>query len=108
MFLLKLALIFRERILEKLMLSGVTIMDPVTTFIDLTVEVGQDTVIYPYTVIERETTIGKNCTIGPHVHLRKAKIGDGVSMESSVIEESIIPEGTAVKPYSHIKNSCKS
>jgi bifunctional UDP-N-acetylglucosamine pyrophosphorylase/glucosamine-1-phosphate N-acetyltransferase len=95
--------IFRERILEKLMFSGVTIMDPATTFIDLTVEVGQDTVIYPYTVIERETTIGKNCTIGPHVHLKKAKIGDGVSMESSVVVESVVPKGTTVKPYSHIK-----
>ncbi len=97
--------IFRERIIEKLMLSGVTIMDPVTTFIDLTVEVGQDTVIYPYTVIEKETTIGKNCTIGPHVHLKKAKIGDDVSMESSVVNGGVIPEGTTVEPYSHIKQS---
>ena len=97
--------IFRERIIEKLMLSGVTIMDPATTFIDLTVEVGQDTVIYPYTVIEKETTIGKNCTIGPHVHLKRAKIGDGVSMESSVVDGSVIPENTTVEPYSHIKQS---
>ena len=94
--------IFRDRILGKLMLSGVTVMDPSTTFIDSTVEVGQDTVIYPYTVIEKNTIIGKNCTIGPHVHLVGTKIGDGVWVESSVVENSDIPSNTKVKPYSYI------
>ena len=94
--------IFRERILEKLMLSGITIMDPATTFIDATIKVGQDTVIYPYTVIERNTIIGKNCTIGPHAHLREAKIGDGVAIESSVVEKSTVTDNTRLKPYSHV------
>ncbi len=96
--------IFRERILENLMLSGVTIMDPSTTFIDSTTKAGQDTIIYPYTVIERNTTIGKGCTIGPHAHIKEAKIGNGVTIESSVIDGSFIPDNTTVEPYSHIKN----
>jgi bifunctional UDP-N-acetylglucosamine pyrophosphorylase/glucosamine-1-phosphate N-acetyltransferase len=95
--------IFRERILEKLMLSGVTIMDPASTFIDSTVKVGQDTVIYPYTVIERNCAVGKNCTIGPHVHLIKTKVGNSVRMESSVVEGSVIPDNTRIVPYSYIK-----
>lgn len=95
--------IFRERILEKLMLSGVTVMDPTTTFIDATVKVGQDTIIYPYTVIERNTIIGRNCTIGPHAHLKEAKIGDGATVESAIVEESSIADNTVVTPYSHIK-----
>ena len=95
--------IFRERILESLMLSGVTIMDPDSTFIDSTVKVGQDTVIYPYTVIEKNTVIGKTCTIGPHAHLIEAKVGDGVLIESSVVEETAIPDNTRLKPYSHIE-----
>ncbi len=99
--------IFRERILERLMLSGVTIMDPANTFIDLTVEVGQDTVIYPYTVIERNTVVGKNCTIGPHAHLIKTKVGDGVRIESSVIEGSVIPDNTRLDPYSHVKGKSR-
>ncbi len=96
--------IFRERILENLMLSGVTIMDPSTTFIDSTIKAGHDTIIYPYTVIERNTTIGQNCTIGPHAHLKESKIGSGVTIESSIVEGSSIPDNTTVKPYSHIKN----
>ncbi len=100
--------IFRERILEKLMLSGVTIMDPITTFIDSTVKVGQDTVIYPYTVIERNTVIGKNCTIGPHVHLIETKVGDGVCIESSVVEQSVIPDNARPKPYSHIEGKART
>jgi len=96
--------IFRERILKNLMLSGVTVMDPATTFVDSTVEIGKDTVIYPYTVLEKRTVIGENCTIGPHAHLTDAKIANGVSMESSVIEGSTVPDNTKLQPYSYIKN----
>ena len=52
--------IYRSRILEKMMLDGVTIMDPDTTFVDCTVKIGMDSVIYPYTVIEKQTRIGSN------------------------------------------------
>jgi bifunctional UDP-N-acetylglucosamine pyrophosphorylase/glucosamine-1-phosphate N-acetyltransferase len=66
----------QRRILEKLMLSGVTIVDPKSTFVDATVTIGQDTVIEPFTVIKAHTTIGSDCRIGPHVHIEDARIGD--------------------------------
>jgi bifunctional UDP-N-acetylglucosamine pyrophosphorylase / glucosamine-1-phosphate N-acetyltransferase len=68
--------ILRRRLLEGLMLGGVTIVDPASTFIDATVEVGQDTVIEPFTVLKGETRIGLECRIGPHVYIEDAKIGD--------------------------------
>jgi bifunctional UDP-N-acetylglucosamine pyrophosphorylase/glucosamine-1-phosphate N-acetyltransferase len=58
------------------MLSGVTIVDPKSTFVDATVTIGQDTVIEPFTVIKAHTTIGSDCRIGPHVHIEDARIGD--------------------------------
>jgi bifunctional UDP-N-acetylglucosamine pyrophosphorylase / glucosamine-1-phosphate N-acetyltransferase len=68
--------LMRRRVLEQLMLSGVTIVDPETTFIDATVTIGQDTTIEPFSVIKGSTVIGQECRIGPHVHIEDAKIGD--------------------------------
>jgi bifunctional UDP-N-acetylglucosamine pyrophosphorylase/glucosamine-1-phosphate N-acetyltransferase len=56
--------------------SGVTIVDPDSTFIDATVTIGQDTTIEPFSVIKGDTKIGLDCRIGPHAHIEDAKIGD--------------------------------
>ena len=63
------AAIMRRRILNKLMLSGVTIVDPATTYIDCDVEIGPDTVIHPCTIIERGTKVSGGQSIGPFVKL---------------------------------------
>ncbi len=94
--------LFREKILEELMMSGVTIIDPESTFIDLTVKIGQDTIVYPFTVIERDTTIGKNCVIGPHAHLSSAKIGSGVKIQSSVVTGAAVADNTELEPYTNV------
>jgi bifunctional UDP-N-acetylglucosamine pyrophosphorylase / glucosamine-1-phosphate N-acetyltransferase len=68
--------VMRQRILRRHMLAGVTITDPASTFIDATVEIGQDTVVEPFTVIKGSTVIGAECRIGPHAHIEDARIGD--------------------------------
>jgi len=70
------AALLRFRLLEQCMLSGVTIVDPDTTFIDADVTIGQDTVIEPFTVLRGATQIGTECRIGPHVYIEDARIGD--------------------------------
>ncbi len=57
--------IMRSRILEQFMLAGVTIVDPYTTYIDGSAVIGQDTVVYPHTVIEEGVRIGRGCEVGP-------------------------------------------
>jgi bifunctional UDP-N-acetylglucosamine pyrophosphorylase/glucosamine-1-phosphate N-acetyltransferase len=66
----------RLRVLRRHMLAGVTIVDPASTFIDAAVEIGQDTVVEPFTVIKGQSAIGAECRIGPHVHIEDARIGD--------------------------------
>lgn len=66
--------IMRYRILEKFMLQGVGIVDPETTYIDFGATVGQDTIIYPFTVIEKDVKIGNFCSLGPFCHLRPATV----------------------------------
>jgi len=70
------AMAIQKRVLDKLMLDGVTVVDPRSTFVDATVTIGQDTVIEPFTVIKGHSTIGSDCRIGPHVHIEDARVGN--------------------------------
>jgi bifunctional UDP-N-acetylglucosamine pyrophosphorylase/glucosamine-1-phosphate N-acetyltransferase len=70
------AAVLQRRLLDGLMLGGVTIVDPSSTFIDATVVVGQDTVIEPFTVLKGTTHIGADCHVGPHVYMEDARLGD--------------------------------
>lgn len=73
------AAVMRRRILDQLMLSGVTIIDPQTTYIDCDVEIGQDTIIHPCTIIESGSRIGSNCEIGPFARLSGVTIADNIA-----------------------------
>lgn len=95
--------VLRRRVLDRLMESGVTIVDPQSTHIHATVRIGRDTTIHPFTVIEGETTIGSGCEIGPHTQIRDATIGDGAVIDTAVIIGSTIGERAAVGPYTHLR-----
>ena len=95
--------IIRQRVNEKLMLSGVTIVDPETTFIDTKVTVGQDTIIHPFTYIQGQTSIGTECVIGPNTRIIDSKIGNKVEIENSVIRESIVDDFTTIGPFAYLR-----
>lgn len=77
--------IMRSRILERFMLAGVTIVDPYTTYVDSSASIGQDTVIYPHTVIEGGVRIGRRCQVGPFARLGpRTRLGDGVRVGNFV------------------------
>lgn len=73
--------LMQERIQEKLMLEGVTIEQPGSTWIDARVHIGADSIVRPNTVLDGECRIGKACVIGPFVHLRNAKVPDKQTVE---------------------------
>jgi bifunctional UDP-N-acetylglucosamine pyrophosphorylase/glucosamine-1-phosphate N-acetyltransferase len=95
--------ILRDRIRERLMQSGVTLIDPASTYIDHPVEIGSDTVIYPGTVIEGATAIGSGCRIGPHSHIVDSQIGDRVVIAQSMVDHAIVSEGVTIGPFSHLR-----
>lgn len=95
--------ILRRRINKELMLSGVSLMDPDTVYIEADVKIGQDTVILPNTFLQGETSIGINCQIGPDTRIFMSQIGDSCEIEFSVIEESIIENGVDIGPFSHLR-----
>jgi bifunctional UDP-N-acetylglucosamine pyrophosphorylase/glucosamine-1-phosphate N-acetyltransferase len=90
--------------LKDLMLSGVTMVDPKTTYVDQTVEVGKDTVLYPNCHLQGRTRIGERCIIEPNSKVSDSTVGNGVTIRSnSVITESNIGEGASIGPFSHLR-----
>jgi bifunctional UDP-N-acetylglucosamine pyrophosphorylase/glucosamine-1-phosphate N-acetyltransferase len=96
--------LMRKRINEKLMLSGVTILDPEQTYISPQVSIGKDTVIYPQSFIYGKTRIGKRCKIGPSVWIEDAKIkNDSIIKFSSYMEKVLIGANVMIGPFAHLR-----
>jgi len=93
----------RRRIAEAHMRNGVTIVDPSTTRIDATVEIGQDARIEPWTILEGATVIAQDAVIGPNAHVRDSRIGPRTRVWASVLEESTVAEDVQVGPYAHLR-----
>lgn len=93
------AKLIRQRINKSLMLSGVSIEDPDTTYIAPTATIGPDTVIKPNTYILGETTIGENNIIGPDCFIKNSEIGDGNQIIYSNIVDTIIGNNTTLGPW---------
>jgi len=96
--------ILRGRVLKRLMFSGVTIVDPLTTFIADNVRIGRDTVIRPFTVIEENVKIGANCSIGPFARIRPgSRIADGVEVGNfAELSRSHLGEKSLMKHFSFV------
>lgn len=96
--------ILRNRINESLMRGGVSIVDPITTFISPDVRIGHDSVIYPNTYIYGKTVIGGGSSIGPGVWIEDSILGKGVTVKlSSFITNSIIGGNVTVGPFAHLR-----
>ncbi|MDD7795064.1 bifunctional UDP-N-acetylglucosamine diphosphorylase/glucosamine-1-phosphate N-acetyltransferase GlmU [Clostridium sp. 'White wine YQ'] len=95
--------IMKERINNKHLENGVTIIDPKSTYIGIDVTIGQDTIIYPGNVIEGNTEIGTDCMLYPNSRISNSKIGDNVEIQSSVILDSKIGGNTTVGPFAYIR-----
>ncbi|WP_368996822.1 bifunctional UDP-N-acetylglucosamine diphosphorylase/glucosamine-1-phosphate N-acetyltransferase GlmU [Caldifermentibacillus hisashii] len=95
--------IMQQRINEKHMRNGVTIIDPEQTYIDATVVIGQDTVIYPGTMVKGNTVIGTDCIIGPNSEILNCDIGNRTSIRQSVTHDSKIGSDVQIGPFAHIR-----
>ena len=95
--------VMRQRIAEKHMRNGVTIISPDNTYISAAAEIGRDTVLQPGTMIEGNSVIGRKCIIGPNSQIIASVIGDETTIHSSVVLSSIVGSTTTVGPFAHIR-----
>jgi bifunctional UDP-N-acetylglucosamine pyrophosphorylase / glucosamine-1-phosphate N-acetyltransferase len=95
--------VVRERINARHLANGVTLDDPDTTYIDVDVRIGRDTVIHPMTFLSGGTRIAKGCEIGPATRIVDASVGEGAVVEFSVVRGSRIGARGQVGPYAHVR-----
>jgi bifunctional UDP-N-acetylglucosamine pyrophosphorylase/glucosamine-1-phosphate N-acetyltransferase len=92
-----------RRIVATVQRSGVTVVDPATTWIDVDVTVGRDTVIAPGTQLLGTTRIGARCQIGPDTTLTGVTVGDGVTVIRTQGSSSVIGDGAVVGPFAYLR-----
>ncbi len=97
------AALLRDRINEKLMRSGVTIVDPTTTWVDATSVVSQDVVLLPGTAISGESTIGTGAVIGPRTTLIDCTVANGAEVKESYATSAVIGENASVGPFTFLR-----
>lgn len=97
----------RRRINQALMLRGVTLIDPQTAYIEAGVEIGADTVVWPNTLLQGKTHIGRRCTIGPASVIRDSTVGDDCRVELSVVEQAVMEAGSDVGPFGHLRKGAR-
>lgn len=95
--------LMRGRINRDLMLGGVTMTDPASTYIEAGVKIGKDTVILPNTYIQGETEIGEDCSIGPNTHIRNAQIGNRCQVFMSVVEGARLDDDVDIGPFARLR-----
>jgi bifunctional UDP-N-acetylglucosamine pyrophosphorylase/glucosamine-1-phosphate N-acetyltransferase len=101
------AAVLRDRLNERHMLAGVTVVDPATTWIDAAVEIEPDATIHPFTVLRARTRIAAGAEVGPHAVAVDATIGAGVSVGPFCYLRpgTVLEAGAKVGTFVEIKNS---
>jgi len=95
--------IMQDRILNKHMVEGVTIINANNTYIEKKVKIGQDTIVYPGSFLTGTTEIGEDCLIGPDARIENTSIADRVEVRSSTLLESSVDSDTNIGPYAYLR-----
>lgn len=95
--------ILNDRLLERAMLAGVTVVDPATTWVDVTVTFGQDVVVHPGTQLLGATQVAEGAEVGPNSRLRDTRVGAGARVDNTVSESAQIGADASVGPYAYLR-----
>ena len=101
------ARVLRDRVLERHMLAGVTVVDPATTWIDEGVELEADTVIHPFTVLKGKTIVRAGAEVGPHAVVADSEIGAGAEVGpfAYLRPGNVVAAGAKIGTFVELKNS---
>jgi len=93
----------QRRINRRLMESGVTLIDPDRTYIEPTVRIGRDTVVWPDCYLRGATEIGEGCEIGPNAYIVDTRIGNACRVFASVLEYAVLEDHVDIGPFGHLR-----
>ena len=94
---------FNDRVLDDLMRAGVTVVDPQTTWVDVTAEVGPDAVLQPGTQLLGATAVESGAVVGPDTTLVDTEVGEGASVVRSHCRLAVIGPDASVGPFSYLR-----
>jgi bifunctional UDP-N-acetylglucosamine pyrophosphorylase/glucosamine-1-phosphate N-acetyltransferase len=92
----------RDRINERWMRRGVTMLDPERTYVDTSVSLAADVTLFPGTLLQGSTVIATGCEIGPNSHLVDCVVGERATVANSVAHSAEIGSEAVVGPYATI------
>ncbi|MFF7386205.1 bifunctional UDP-N-acetylglucosamine diphosphorylase/glucosamine-1-phosphate N-acetyltransferase GlmU [Streptomyces griseoluteus] len=92
-----------DRLLTAAMLDGVTVVDPATTWVDVTVGFGRDAVVHPGTQLTGATRIGEGAEVGPNSRLNDTVVGAGARVDNTVADGAVVGDGATVGPYAYLR-----
>lgn len=95
--------LMRDRILQRLMLDGVTVIDPGTTWVDIEVEVQPDATLLPGTRLYASTTVAPGAVVGPDTTLIDTSVGADARVRASTCERAVIGPEAVVGPYTYLR-----
>ncbi|TQJ53616.1 UDP-N-acetylglucosamine pyrophosphorylase /glucosamine-1-phosphate N-acetyltransferase [Streptomyces sp. SLBN-115] len=95
--------ILNDRLLTAAMLSGVTVVDPATTWIDVTVTFERDAVVLPGTQLHGSTHLGEGAEVGPNSRLKDTQVGAGARVDNTVSDGARIGPNASVGPFAYLR-----
>ncbi|MEE8330132.1 MAG: bifunctional UDP-N-acetylglucosamine diphosphorylase/glucosamine-1-phosphate N-acetyltransferase GlmU [Thermodesulfovibrionia bacterium] len=96
--------ILNKRNISKWMKKGVTFINPSISIVHHSVTIGKDTIVYPNTHLEGNTSIGRNCIIYPGVRIYDSILEDRVLIkDNTLIENSKIRSDSIIGPFAHLR-----
>ena len=93
----------RMRINREHMLNGVSMMDPASTYIEVGVQIGSDTMIMPNTYLHGKTVIGEGNVLGPNTIIRDSTIGNRCKVLASVMEGAVLEDDVDMGPFARLR-----
>ena len=92
-----------DRVLDDLMRSGVTVVDPRTTWVDVTAQVAPDAVLQPGTQVLGASTVAAGAVVGPDTTLLDTEVGEGASVVRAHCQLAVIGPEATVGPFSYLR-----
>ncbi|ALV35249.1 bifunctional N-acetylglucosamine-1-phosphate uridyltransferase/glucosamine-1-phosphate acetyltransferase [Streptomyces sp. CdTB01] len=95
--------ILNDRLLTRAMLAGVTVVDPASTWVDVTVTFEQDAVVHPGTQLQGSTHLGEGAEVGPNSRLRDTRVGAGARVDNTVADGAEVGPEATVGPFAYLR-----
>ncbi|MFJ8696493.1 bifunctional UDP-N-acetylglucosamine diphosphorylase/glucosamine-1-phosphate N-acetyltransferase GlmU [Streptomyces roseolilacinus] len=95
--------LLNRRLLERAMADGVTVVDPASVQVDVTVTFERDAVVHPGTQLLGATHVAEDAEVGPNTRLKDTKVGRGARVDNTVADSAEIGEGASVGPYAYLR-----